>query len=108
MSLNITLIEARKAEALNEIKFRFGKELDEYVGTLFVEHHIKELDSSYWQKHLNTTKPNPKDILDILVLKSHCDEDAIFDFTLPGDVTDSVISVSFDTNGEIEDITMES
>ncbi len=38
------------------------------------------------------------------------DDDGIdtFDFTLPGDVTQYVISVSFDEDGDVEDIVMES
>ena len=37
------------------------------------------------------------------------DEDIdMFDFTLPGDVTDYVICVSFDEHGKVEEISMES
>ncbi len=47
------------------------------------------------------------------MLRSHWgdeDDDGIdtFDFTLPEDVTDSVISVRFDEKGQVEEITMES
>jgi len=47
------------------------------------------------------------------VLRSHWGDDddnglEVFDFTLPDDVTDYVISVRFDANGEVEEISMES
>ena len=49
------------------------------------------------------------------MLRSHWgdeeeDEDGIdtFDFTLPEDVTDYVISVHFDEEGAVDDISMES
>lgn len=47
------------------------------------------------------------------MLRSHWgdeDDDGIdtFDFTLPEDITDYVISVRFDEEGQVEEITMES
>ncbi|MDV5047629.1 DUF2004 domain-containing protein [Vibrio diabolicus] len=35
-------------------------------------------------------------------------EDDVCDFTLPNDVTNYLISVSFDENGQVVDISMES
>ena len=84
---------------------------DESSTILFLTHHLEEMESEYWQKHLGTIKPEQNRILDILVLRSHWggdDDLEIFDFTLPGKVTDYVISVSFNESGEIDDITMES
>lgn len=81
--------------------------------SLFASHHVEELDAAYWKKHAGTTKPSAKQVIDLLELHSHWgdeDEDGIdtFDFTLPGDVTDYVVSVRFDEDGEIEDVSMES
>lgn len=80
---------------------------------MFVSHHLEEVDASYWKKHLGAEKPNPSQILEILVLRSHWSDDdddgiQVFDFTLPDDVTDYVISVHFDDAGEIDEISMES
>jgi hypothetical protein len=57
--------------------------------------------------------PEGKQVLAILKLKSHwrsADEDGIemFDFSLPGEVSDYVLSVSFDETGAVDDISMES
>ena len=106
-------IELRRTAALIAIQHVFGTPGDEHGATLFVSHHLAELGGHYWQEHCGTTRPEPKQVLDILTLRSHWgedDEDGIdtFDFSLPGDVSDYVISVSFDENGDVAEITMES
>lgn len=106
-------IERRQKAALAAIKRAFGtEEEDEYGATLFVTHHLNEIEESYWQKRLGTANPAPSRVLEILELRSHWgeEEDGIdtFDFTLPGGVTDYVISVRFDETGSVEEITMES
>lgn len=113
MTVDAKEIEKRTKLALSAIKAAYGTSGDEFGATMFVSHHLDELDSSYWEKHLKTASPEPILVLDILTLRSHWgdeDDDGIdtFDFTLPDDVTDYVISVRFDENGTIEDITMES
>lgn len=50
-------------------------------------------------------------MLDLLGLRSHWggeDEIDIFDFTLPDQVTDYVLSVRFDEAGQVAEIDMES
>lgn len=106
-------IERREKVALAAIRDAFGTEVDEYGATLFVSHHLDELGASYWQSTLGTASPEPERILGLLELKSHWgDEDDngidVFDFTLPGKITNYVISVRFDESGGIEDISMES
>jgi hypothetical protein len=106
-------IERRKNAAIAAIKEAFGTEEDEYGATLFVSHHLEEIDEDYWQSHLGSPNPEPKQVLDILVLQSqwgdaNSDGMDTLDFTLPGDVTDYLISVSFDGAGNVEEITMES
>ena len=84
---------------------------DEFGATLFVSHHLKELDSTYWKKHLSTETPEPRRVLELLELHSHWggdDEIDTFDFTLPEEVTNYVISVSYDDSGDVSEITMES
>jgi len=80
---------------------------------LFASHHIEELDTAYWEKHAGTAKPSANQVVDLLELRSHWsdeDDDGIdtFDFALPGDVTNYVVSVRFDDDGEIEGMSMES
>lgn len=113
MNTNEDQILVRKQAALKEIKRTFGTDDAEYGANLFVSHHLEELDASYWKKHLGAEKPEPSQILEILVLRSHWSDDddngtEVFDFTLPDDVTDYVISVRFDHAGEIDEISMES
>lgn len=111
MPTNPDEIKRRETAGRAAIKKAFGTADDEMGATLFVSHHLEELDSGYWKQHFSTEKPNPQIILDSLVLRSHWggdDEIDTFDFTLPEDVTNYVISVSFDDAGEVSGITMES
>ena len=104
-------IERREQAARAAIKQAFGTEEAEYGVNLFVSHHLEEIESSYWQKHLATETPEPARVLDLLQLKTHWDgedEIDIFDFTLPDEVTDYVITVRFNDAGEVEEIDMES
>src|SRR5262245_54893529 len=93
-------IKKREEAALAAIKHAFGTPEDEYGATLFVSHHLEEIEESYWRKHLGSTRPEPGSVIDILVLRSHWgdeDDDGIdtFDFTLPNEITNYVISVHF-------------
>jgi hypothetical protein len=113
MPANHDEIEKRTKAALTAIKRAFGMEDDEYGATLFVSHHLTEVEEAYWQKHLGTAHPEPKSVLDILELQSHWGEEGddgihTFDFTLPEGATQYVISVRFDESGQVEEITMES
>ena len=101
-------LKRREESALSAIKLAFGTGDDEYGATLFVSHHIEELEPEYWEKHLGNSKPDSNSVLGLLQLRSHWDDDSVFDFTLPDDVTDYVISVRFDENGSVEEISMES
>ena len=104
-------VERRTVTALTAIK----KTLEEGEGdssvALFVSHHLAELKAAYWKMHAGTPRPSPKKVLDLLELRSHWGgEDGIdvFDFTLPGKVTNYVISVRFDENGDVRGVEMES
>lgn len=83
--------------------------------TMFVEHHLAELDRSYWIEQLETASPTPEKVLHLLELKStwhqFVEEDEqpdTFDFTLPGDVTQYIICVLFNEKGTVEKIDMQS
>ena len=105
-------IQRRENIALEAIKSTFGTEDGEFGATMFATHHIEELEPTYWLKHLGTATPEPKKVLDILQLKSHWGDDEneieVFDFTLPDDVTDYVMSVRFDETGSVEEVSMKS
>lgn len=106
-------IKRRTSAALAAIQQAMSDGDDDSSVKLFVSHHLQELKAAYWKKHAGTPRPRPKKVLDLLVLRSHWgeeDEDGIdtFDFALPGEVTQYVISVRFDEDGEVDDIEMES
>ena len=100
----------RQKLALDAIKQAFGTEAGQDSINLFIEHHLEELPSSYWQQHLGCGAPEPAAILGLLQLRSSWGEGEIeyFDFTLPDEVTDYVVSVHFDDAGAIDSISMES
>jgi hypothetical protein len=116
MSIENDEVLRRKTSALSAIKKTFGTEVGEFGANLFVSHHLDELDGDYWLKHLGTEKPDGVRVLDLLTLRSHWGDDEVggekgievFDFTLPDDITDYVISVRFDDAGEIDEISVES
>ncbi|WP_150050984.1 DUF2004 domain-containing protein [Methylomonas rhizoryzae] len=103
-------VEKRQKLALDAIKHAFGTEAGEDSVNLFVGHHLEELPQSYWQQHLGSSTPKPTAVIGLLQLRSSWGEDDIefFDFTLPDEVTDYVVSVHFDGAGKIDGISMES
>ena len=107
-------LSRRTKVALEAIKRSLGTEAGEYGATLFAAYHLDELDQSYWQAHLKTDTPAPVQVIELLCLQSHSggddDDDGLdtLDFALPGDVSNYILSVEFDDNGEIDEISMES
>jgi hypothetical protein len=106
----MSTVNEREKMALEAIKQSFGTEAGEDSVNLFVEHHLAELPQSYWQQHLSTGTSEPLAIINLLKLRSSWGDDDIeyFDFTLPDEVTDYVVSVHFDSAGNIDSISMES
>ena len=101
----------RETAARQAIKNGFDMEDEDSGVAMFVAYHLEELDEAYWLEHIKAARPRPSAVLDILELREHWgehDELEHFDFTLPGTVTDYVISVRFDDKGKIDDISMES
>ncbi|CAH0134412.1 hypothetical protein SRABI118_00118 [Massilia sp. Bi118] len=101
----------REAAARQAIKNGFNMEDEDSGAAMFVAFHLEELPPVYWQEQMETTRPDPGAVLDILELREHWGEDdelEHFDFTLPGKVTDYVISVRFDGKGKVAEISMES
>ncbi len=107
-------IGRREKVALAAIKQSLNTEAGEFGASLFASHHLEELDGAYWKEHLDTPRPEPAGVLSLLCLQSHWSDDDdengidIFDFCLPGDVSNYLLSVRFDENGEVEKIAMES
>jgi hypothetical protein len=95
-------------KALEGIKKSSGTEQGEYGIDEFVSHHLEELPLTYWEKHIGTSKPTSEQVIDLLVLRSKWEDEEVYDFTLPEEVTNYVVSVSFDEDGMIDDIVMES
>ena len=102
--------ERRKMVALAAILQARGTEDGEDSVDLFVAHHLEELPQDYWQEQLATATPDSAAVVGLLVCRSSWSKDdvEIFDFTLPGDVTDYVVSVHFNEKGENDGISMES
>ncbi|MBN8896325.1 MAG: DUF2004 domain-containing protein [Rhodanobacter sp.] len=89
---------------------RLTPALGEDSVNLFVEHHLAELPQSYWVQYLGSESPEASAVINLLELNSSWGDGEIenFDFTLPGDVTDYMVSVHFDESGNIDEISMES
>ena len=106
-------IAKREATARKYIGAIYGKPGDEYGVTLFVSHHLKEIDAEFWTKHLGTDAPEPRQVLELLELRLDEDDEGeedeieLLDFTLPEYVTDYVISVEFDETGDVSNVSME-
>jgi hypothetical protein len=94
--------------AIEGIKKSSGTEQGEYGIDEFVSHHLEELPKSYWEKHTGSSTPTSIEVIGLLVLRSKWDDEETYDFSLPNEVTDYVVSVSFDEDNQIEDIVMES
>jgi hypothetical protein len=66
MPFNPDDIKRREAVAQAAIKQAYGTADDEFGATLFVSHHLAQVDSSYWSKHLSTETPDPRRVLELL------------------------------------------
>lgn len=80
---------------------------------LFIQHHLEEIEPEYGKKYSGSAVPTPLQVLDLLVLADSWQSDEIesremLDFTLPDKMTQYVICVSFDAQGQVIDISMES
>ncbi|MBH2000997.1 MAG: DUF2004 domain-containing protein [Moraxellaceae bacterium] len=80
---------------------------------LFIQHHLEEIEPSYWKKHCGISTPTLLQVLALLVLDYQWDDGGLesydmLDFTLPDEITNYVICVSFNEKGQVIDISMES
>ncbi len=77
----------------------------------FVSHHLEEIGPDYWREYFSTDFPDQNAVLNLLEPRSHwggVDNIDVFDFTLPGESTNYVISVRFDQSGDVCKVDMES
>ena len=107
------LTENREQLARNAMCEALTNQQAEDSVELFIQHHLEEVDATYWQKHFGTNKPKTEQELNYLVLNKQGEGDElenydVLDFTLPEDITDYVISISFNHQGQVVDISMES
>jgi len=100
----------REAQAIAAIKQSNKTNFGEDSVNLYIQHHLNELPDSYWAKHLGTHTPSASMIVTLLKLKSSWGDGDIeyFDFDLPDNITDYVLSVHFDDSGKVDSILMES
>ena len=117
MSANSDETSRREVAARAHIDAIYGTPEDEFGATLFVSHHLSELDASYWMKHTGTSKPDARQVLRLLEVYFDSEEEDLeeeeevldtLDLTLPGRVTNYVICVEFDDSGSVARVSMES
>jgi len=103
-------LERRTNAARAAIREAHGTDAGEYSIDLFISHHLDELPPAYWLEKLETATPDPAAVMNLLVCRSSWGESDLenFDFTLPGDVTNYVVTVHFDDDGDVDAIEMES
>lgn len=98
---------------LTKIRSLYGTPEGEFGPTLFVSHHLDEVEKADWLTVLKTENPTPQQILESLVLVdawSTTDNETnnTYDFSLPGNVTNYLLSVRFSEDDRVEDVSMES
>ena len=106
-------LDTMKKAALDKIVSLYGKAEGDDGPTLFVDHHLEEIEAGYWLKTYGSASPDPERILRSLdLVDTWSDDDGdttnVLDFSLPDNVTNYLISVRFGEDGEISDILMES
>ncbi|WEI20161.1 DUF2004 domain-containing protein [Acinetobacter proteolyticus] len=107
------IVERREQLARHAMQEALENQQAEDSVELFIQHHLEEIESAYWQKHFGTSTPTPLKVLSLLVLDHQWENEGLathdmLDFTLPDGITNYVICVSFDSKGQVIDIAMES
>lgn len=103
--------ERLEAEARKHMMAAYGTPGNELGITLFVSHHLEEVEAPYWIEQLGTSKPEPRQVLELLELCPRDDEEEEAenrDFTLPDGTSNYMICVEFDAAGRPARIDMES
>ena len=116
MPVDPNTMEQRISAARKHLSAIYGTPGQESDLTLFVSHHLDDIDAAYWVKHTGTAAPEPQQVLALLVPDSMWqddeeedeDEREFLDFTLPDGVTNYMVCVTFDDAGQIVGVAMES
>ena len=97
------------------IQAQFEQQDEDGEVQLFIQHHLDELEASYWLQHTGTATPQAAQVLQMLVLSPHIeweledeDDSYVVDFVLPDEVSQYVLCVEFDQDEQLLDICMES
>ncbi len=103
----------RCTAALRAIKSLYGKPEGEFGPTLFVSHHLEEVEGAYWLRTVGVARPTPNQVLNALVLIKSWSSDGVdnidvFDFGLPNNASNYVLAVRFQDDGALADVSMES
>lgn len=106
-------MDEKAKAALAKIQLLHGTPEGEYGPTLFVSHHLEEIDKADWMKILQVETPTSEQILNALILIdawSSSDDDTIdtYDFSLPDNLTHYLLSASFSADGKSLEVSMES
>ena len=98
------------AHAVNAIRQHGHESVDYPAIKQYIEHHLDELDDAYWLSHTDTDNPSSDDVLEIMVADTTWSDngDTIVDCTLPGGVTNYLLSVRLNASGQCTGIEMES
>lgn len=109
-----TKIEQRTELGLKAIQSQYGTDDGEFSATLFISHHLEEIEETYWKDTYGSKNPDPLTILKSLILIDHWNSNDngngsdTFDFGLAGNISNYLLSVRFNENGEVDEISMES
>ena len=106
-------MDKKAKTALAKIKSLHGTPEGEYGPTLFVSHHLEEISKAEWMELLKTETPTSEQMLDALILIdtwSTSDDGAIdtYDFSLPDNLTNYLLSACFSADGKSIEVSMES
>ena len=109
MALVQQQLENLEKRALEAIKNAYGTPEGKDNVTEFVTYCQNEIHFAYWMKFLDTMRPEPQQVLDMLYFASHWSDGAadVLEFALPEDILDSVLSVQFDEDGNLVDIAID-
>ena len=106
----MTTPTAQQKRARSALEQLLGTEEGEDSVDLFVQHHLDEIEADYWNGQLGTATPAASAVLGLLQAREPWEDDGSVhvDFALPGDVSQYVLSVEFDEDGEVLGVSMES
>lgn len=106
-------LDERQGSARQAIKSLYGKPEGEHGPTLFVSHHLNEIEPTYWLRTVGVERPKPEQVLDALLLvdswgSGEGESVDTFDFGLPEDASNYLLSVRFGDDGQVLAVSMES